>query len=61
MPDPSLWGWIAAGATGGAFMWLVRWVLAHMESDLSHARQAGVHGTELAEEGAELAERKVRR
>ena len=47
--DPNLLGWAAASATGAAFMFLLRWVLAHVESDLTHARKAANRGVDLAE------------
>ena len=57
MPQPELWGWIAAGAVGGAFMWLLRQYIAHLEADIAHSRKNARRGTELAEQATDAAER----
>jgi hypothetical protein len=50
---------VAAGAVGGAFMWLIKLMVAHFESDLAYTRKTAERGTELAEHGAEIAEKKA--
>lgn len=55
--DPTLWGWAAAGAVGGAFMWLLKLYIAHLEADIAHSRKSAQRGTELAEKAADVAER----
>lgn len=52
---------LIAAVTGlGAFTaFLVRWQMAHLESDLAYSRKSNERGTSLAEKGATLAEQKA--
>lgn len=43
--------WVTAAIAGlaGFCGWLIKWALAHLESDLAYSRKTAYRGTELAE------------
>lgn len=56
--DPFLVWLTAAILTLGGFTgFLVKWIIAHLESDLAYARRTASRGVATAEEAAQLAER----
>lgn len=57
MPDPTFWGWIAAGAVGSAFMWLLRRYLDHLEKDVTRSQRAGERAVRAGEAAADHLER----
>lgn len=44
-----LWGTAAIAGLAAFCGWLVRWALAHLESDLAYTRRTAQRGTEIAE------------
>lgn len=55
--DPLVWLTGAIAALAGFTLWLVKWALAHLESDLAYSRKSAERGTALAEKGAAVAEK----
>ena len=47
--DPLVWLTAAIAALSGFTAWLIKWALAHLESDLAYTRKTAHRGTELAE------------
>ena len=51
--DQTLWLTGAIAALAGFTAWMVKWTLAHLESDLAHSRKTAQRGTTLAEKAVE--------
>lgn len=54
-----LWLTVALAGMGTFAGWLVKWIIAHLESDLAYTRRSADRGAGLAEKGATAAEQKA--
>lgn len=55
-----LWLTVALAGVGAFAGWMVKWALAHLESDLAFARKASERGASVAEKAVGVAEEKAR-